>query len=250
MKIEKINDNQIRCTLTKEDLASRQLKLSELAYGSDKARELFRDMIKQASNELGFETDDIPLMVEAIPLPSESIILLITKVECPEELDTRFSKFSEGSLDDFSSAPNISIPQEAADSILGLFKKISEDAGVTSESTSADNPVTVQELPKQSAPLNITKVFSFRELDTILRLAHVLKDFYEADNVLYKNPKNGTYYLVVTKGAHTPEAFNKVCNILSEYGTVCSYSKASEAHFKEQYEVIVPSQALQVLGTI
>ena len=34
MKIEKINDNQIRCTLTRDDLAQRQLKLSELAYGS------------------------------------------------------------------------------------------------------------------------------------------------------------------------------------------------------------------------
>ena len=33
MKIEKINDNQIRCTLTRADLADRQLKLSELAYG-------------------------------------------------------------------------------------------------------------------------------------------------------------------------------------------------------------------------
>ena len=28
MKIEKINDRQIRCTLTKEDLASREIKLS------------------------------------------------------------------------------------------------------------------------------------------------------------------------------------------------------------------------------
>ena len=37
MKIEKINDNQIRCTLTRDDLAQRQLKLSELAYGSEKA---------------------------------------------------------------------------------------------------------------------------------------------------------------------------------------------------------------------
>ena len=32
MKIEKINDNQIRCTLTQADLADRELKLSELAY--------------------------------------------------------------------------------------------------------------------------------------------------------------------------------------------------------------------------
>lgn len=41
MKIEKVNDNQIRCTLTREDLDSRHLKLSELAYGTEKAKSLF-----------------------------------------------------------------------------------------------------------------------------------------------------------------------------------------------------------------
>ena len=29
MKIEKLNDNQIRCTLTRAELADRELKLSE-----------------------------------------------------------------------------------------------------------------------------------------------------------------------------------------------------------------------------
>ena len=59
-----------------------------------KARNLFREMIQQAAQEVGFEAEDIPLMVEAIPLSSESIMLIVTKVEDPEELDTRFSKFS------------------------------------------------------------------------------------------------------------------------------------------------------------
>ena len=54
MKLEKLNDNQIRCTLTKDDLADRQIKLSELAYGSEKAKSLFRDMMLQASAEFGF----------------------------------------------------------------------------------------------------------------------------------------------------------------------------------------------------
>ena len=94
MKIEKVNDNQIRCTLTREDLEDRHIKISELAYGSAKAKSLFKDMVEQANYEFGFETNDIPLMVEAIPLPSESIVLIITKVEYPDELDTRFSKFS------------------------------------------------------------------------------------------------------------------------------------------------------------
>ena len=94
MRIEKINENQIRCVLTGEDLASRQLQLSELAYGTDKAKALFRDMIQQAAYKFGFDAENIPLMIEAIPLSEGSIVLIVTKVENPEELDTRFSSFA------------------------------------------------------------------------------------------------------------------------------------------------------------
>ena len=41
MKIEKVNDHQIRCTLTKADLADRELKISELAYGTEKSKKPF-----------------------------------------------------------------------------------------------------------------------------------------------------------------------------------------------------------------
>ena len=37
MKIERINENQIRCTLTSFDLSVRNMNLGELAYGSEKA---------------------------------------------------------------------------------------------------------------------------------------------------------------------------------------------------------------------
>ena len=61
MKIERINENQIRCTLSREDLISRHIKLSELAYGSAKARELFRELMEQAAYQYGFEAEDIPM---------------------------------------------------------------------------------------------------------------------------------------------------------------------------------------------
>ena len=81
VKIERTSENQIRCTLNKHDLMERQLKISELAYGSDKAKELFRDIMEQANIDLGFDADDIPLMIEAIPTSRDSIILLINKVD-------------------------------------------------------------------------------------------------------------------------------------------------------------------------
>ena len=115
MKIEKVNENQIRCTLTREDLAERQIKLSELAYGTEKAKMLFRDMMQQAAYEFGFEADDIPLMIEAIPLSADTIILVITKVEYPEELDTRFSRFSDPDPEDlYEDAMSGSVQNAAA----------------------------------------------------------------------------------------------------------------------------------------
>ena len=49
MKIERINENQIRCTLSNFDLSVRNMNLGELAYGSEKARNLFREMIQRAA---------------------------------------------------------------------------------------------------------------------------------------------------------------------------------------------------------
>ena len=119
MKIEKINDNQIRCTLTREDLETHQINLRELAYGSEKAKKLFRDMMHQAQIQFGFEADNIPLMIEAIPVNTDSIILIITKVEDPEELDTRFSKFSP--YKDKGTAEPVQL--DGADSIIDIFRR-------------------------------------------------------------------------------------------------------------------------------
>ena len=80
MRIERINENSIRCTLTNFDLSVRNVNLSELTYGSEKARNLFREMMQRASHEVGFDAEDIPIMVEAIPMANDSIMLIIIAV--------------------------------------------------------------------------------------------------------------------------------------------------------------------------
>lgn len=245
MKIEKINDNQIRCTLTKEDLANRELKLSELAYGTDKAKSLFRDMMQQASYEFGFEANDIPLMIEAIPLSSESIILIITKVEDPEELDTRFAKFAPANPDDEAAGNSPIAPQlEGADDILGLFNKI-RDAKKKAAEKKADAP---QETTEQT--FNLTRLYKFHDLDSVIHVARVLQNHYNGKNSLYKNVSKKEYHLIVSKSEHTPEEFNKICNILSEYGTNSKFVHTMEAYYTEHMDCIVSSKALQKLSKI
>lgn len=253
MKIEKISENQIRCTLTKEDLAERQIKLSELAYGSEKVKSLFRDMMQQASYEFGFEAEDLPLMIEAIPLSADTIILIITKVEYPEELDTRFSKFSEPDpedLTDSSYSDKQAAAPERADDILDLFRRVQEQCKKQKKEEFTPLAETLRGENSPEIMVDISKLFVFSSLDQITRLAHVLKGFYNEKNGLYKNEATHKYYLVVTKGAQSPEDFNKVCNILSEYALQQTHTVAAEAFLKEHYHVILSENALQTLAEL
>lgn len=262
MKIEKVNENQIRCMLTREDLADRQIKLSELAYGSEKARLLFRDMIEQANDEFGFEVDDLPVMIEAIPLAGENIILQITKVEYPEELDTRFSKFSESTdMEENETDTNAGLfsDVQGADDILDLFEQMQEDleqqveekekhpenVGVKKEEPQTEKPVV-----KKENITHLTKMFEAENLEQLERLSQVLDGFYFAKNDIYKDESKNKFYLLVRKGDHSPEEFNKVCNIVSEYARYKKYTPATEAFLKEHKKTILQNDALQVLATI
>ena len=55
MKAERINQDQIRFTLSEIDLQQRNLKVSELAYGSEKTKALFADMMKTALDQFGMD---------------------------------------------------------------------------------------------------------------------------------------------------------------------------------------------------
>ena len=259
MKIEKVNDNQIRCTLTREDLAERQIKLSELAYGTEKAKLLFHDMMQQAAYEFGFEADDIPLMIEAIPLSQDTIILVITKVEYPEELDTRFSRFSDPDPEDVyeeAMAGGGAAPApEGADDIPGLFRRIQEERRKAADAQgSKDSFVSEENDKKKETPVNvlvdITKLFVFSDFSEITRLAHTLQGFYQGNNDLYKNEAAHKYYLLVSKSRQTPEGvqyFIRIWNAADVYaGSRRVHERALSGDFEKSCASDV-GRALKVL---
>jgi len=263
MKIEKISDNQIRCTLNKSDLIDRELKISELAYGTEKAKALFRDMIQQAFYEFGFEVDDIPLMIEAIPVSTECLILVITKVDDPDELDTRFSKFSSFNVHEDSDNAD-SDEDSYADEIINCFDQgdddLSDDIEENSKEDTVDDVDDVEDIdipevevsakPGVHIPTKLIKIYSFRSLQEVIELAYIMLGTYNGTNTLYKNPLNSIYYLVISISDHTPEEFNKICNIISEYGKVERSTYASSSYYDEHFEVIVKDHALQILSVM
>ncbi len=233
MKFERLDENKIRCTLTKAELAEKHINLTELAYGTDKAKALFKDLMDQARDELGFEVDDMPLMIEAIPVKPDSLMLIITKVSNPDEMNSRFSKFAGLN------------PNEIVENLMDGEQSAPE----TPEQT------TVEDAWKEEASdINVKDaayvVFAFDSIKDVISVAHIVTGYYKSDNSLYTNPHDNRLYLLMYRNHNTEDEMRRVGLKASEYGFYIKTIYSSREFFDEHFQLIIKDEALQRLAEI
>ena len=262
MRIERINENSICCTLTSFDLSVRNLNLRELAYGSEKAKKLFDEMMTKASNEVGFNADNTPIMIEAIPLSSDSIKLIISKVPDPEELDTRFSRFTQNPAakkdgDNWLNRLTAAL-LEGAEGLVGQLQKLNDEvkkpeAGAAKEVPAASESAsgTDQAGPADQAHRRSDdyRAFSFDDMDAAINACKAATAF-TGESMLYRNPFNGQYVLIVECADAGNENFSRACNVIAEYGRMLRTVQNTLSYYEEHYKPIVKSDAIHKLAQI
>ncbi|KZZ86443.1 MULTISPECIES: genetic competence negative regulator [Bacillaceae] len=78
MRLERLNYNKIKIFLTIDDLMDRGLTKEDLWKDSFKVHQLFKDMMNEASLELGFEAHG-SLAVEVFSLQAQGMVVIVTK---------------------------------------------------------------------------------------------------------------------------------------------------------------------------
>lgn len=214
MKIEKISDTQVKFILNQADLSERNIKISELAYGSEKMQDLFRDMLEQAMHECGFQPEsNVPLMIEAIPLSTQSIMIIVTKVNNSDEFDSK-----------------LNLMPQSKDERKFVKRPIIENVGIGS----MDNEISI---------------YSFNNLDSISGAALRLIDKYSGTNSLYK--MNQRYYLIVhNDDADDSIALSHIETVLCEYGQKHTTTVISKYYIIEHGEIIIKDNAIDVLASL
>lgn len=105
MKMERLNEKQIKFVFSRTDLLDKNINLDELAYGSDKAREFFRDIMQEAFDKFGFESENTPLMIEAMPSNEDKISIIVTKVADKDEKNNHLKDLIKTSKDKGNKKP-------------------------------------------------------------------------------------------------------------------------------------------------
>lgn len=263
MKIEKLSETQLRCTLNQYDLNSRELKISELAYGKEKAKEFFKELMQQASIEYGFDAENIPLMIEAIPISKDCIVLLVTKIEEPSELDDELSLLDDSTpnnLPDDDIFDDSSTPE-------GMFDMLKNANGNNVFDDDLNEPIQPN-MPKDYSLNNPCikqfndmfkngffnqspdyKVFSFADFDDISHASRIISNHYKGRNSAYKNNANGRYYLIlVDRNDSKLYDLSIVNSTLLDYGRKENCNETNIAYIDEHYTLLIKDNAINILS--
>lgn len=255
MKIEKINDNQIRFILTREDLEQRQINPAELAYGTDKARSLFQDMLREAASRYGFDVTNVPILVEAVPMSGDNLVLIVTKSENPEELDTRYATFAPSV--DSSGKDSDDRSGSTLDQLIESIRRSSSSAALSQESdadrkpTRNSNGQRREEYLKLREYILMHRLYVFDTMDSAIHAAVHVRGQFTGSSTLLQDPVSHRYYLFLTmKNMEEVSSMQSVLAAVSEYGTMEPASYAREQQLAEHYRTLISGNALQVLADL
>lgn len=212
MKIEKVSDSQLKFTLTQADLEEMKIKLEDLAAPGERTQKLFRDMIEKAVEQCDFPIENVPLMVEAVPASSESIMIIVTKISERKESAESFLQVNQGKA-------------------VRKYKRKGLETPFASKTISDENVL----------------IFSFDSLDDIIDLSSDLNKLYTGTNSIYKN--NGRYFLIIINDNPFDNIeVETIEDMLFEFGKKHVSNMLAEEYLVEHGEKIIDGNAIKVLS--
>ena len=84
MTFKRIDESTIRCIVTEEDMEENGLELDDFFTQSDKAQDFLREIVEQASEEVGYDSGQGMVSLQIVPLPNHALAITFSESESKE----------------------------------------------------------------------------------------------------------------------------------------------------------------------
>jgi adapter protein MecA 1/2 len=231
MKIERVDDKTVKCFLSNEEMEEYQIDYKDFIMRSDKAKDMVREIIEQAEEEVGYKPPQFAFDLQIMLLQDKGLVLTLSEKEPLEAKDPE---------------PLIEYLKEMKKTIDGLMKKNSQSSGQISNAQigngEGDNGKSDTEVHPDYA------MFSFDRLGNAMEYATALPKNLRVSSELYC--MDDTYYLYIKKGSAAYERYSKACIQAMEFGSLYSADEERYMHIKEHGECIIAEKALKKLRLV
>ncbi|HAH18352.1 MAG TPA: hypothetical protein DCL29_05020 [Eubacterium sp.] len=231
MKLEKLSENSIRCTIDRKEFETYKIKLGEIINGNGNAPKFFKEIIYKAHEQFGFEPNNFPLIIEATANIPDNIVFTITKVNTEEEMEKmkkivamNQKKFQNNLLN------NIHNVEDMDDLIQEIEDYKNNDA--TDEGDDFEESV----------------IFMFSNVDNLITSAKQVDGIYKGVSDLYEI--EGNYVLLLDAELEDAESYQYSCDIISEYADDTLFSDLTQSIILEHFEPVIEGDALTQLAKL
>lgn len=216
MKFKRINENVIRCVVSKEEMYDYGLEVSELVDNRDKAEDFLRRVMQEARYELNYKTNGGALSVQIALLPEGDIAMTIAEA-MPEQLEAQMNRLK---------------------SYLEDFQKVLEGKVL-------DNNDKVKEGKKIQSFVSVSEAFwvKCKSMDVCLNIANITDESNIKASSLYSY--KGAYYfrMEIKDTDHVGELFLSLC----EFGEDIFLEHQGAVLIYEHGKCIIDKDAIETL---
>lgn len=222
MKFERVDEKTVRCFISNEELEGFQINYKDFVMRSEKAREVVREIIEQATEEVGYKPPKFAFDMSIMMMPDQGLVLTFSENDPLEEKNG-------GKLMEYLKEMKKAL-QNAAES-RGLENVFPDEA----EQPAKDVPV---QQPDQG-------IFEFGSIRDVLGLAGAVPKNLRVHSELYRMGDH--YFLYLQKGKAAYRRYSKLCIQAMEFGRIYGADEQKYRFLKEHGECLISKKALKKL---
>ncbi len=227
MILKKLNENQIQCILTAEELQAEHVRFLDLVRGTPPARAMIDKVLRWAFLKFDYNLQGMPFRIEAMPVHQGKVLVRITRVSMEEAAagGAPAARQDEDEEDDLPVRPIAPKPVETP---------------ILYPGASAFEFDSHEPLPDE--PL----LWNFPSLADLMAAVEMLSPLPDLPSALYKDDRLGGYMLILWQfpAEFTADDANRFCELLSEYAFRYIPQPGFATHAAEHMTPIIEENAL------
>lgn len=227
MKFRKIDEKTVCCMLSEEDLTDNDITIEDFIHNRDKVQSFLEEIIETAREEVGFEASGPMLSIQIMAMYPDGV--MITFSEDPK---------------DMASAIKAGLAQ---------VKGELDDGGWIEAGTADAVPEQQQRIYKQEKSENkgkIITIFEFSDMNAVFDFVRNISVRSGLDSSLYKDKKNGKYYMLLVKVRMSEERYRTVISTAMEFADFSGITELQGAQIMEHCQCMIKEKAVNALKKI
>jgi len=222
MKFERVDEKTVRCFISNEELEDYQIDYKDFVLRSEKAREVVRDIITQASEEVGYKPPKFAFDMSIMMMPDQGLVLTFS--ESDPLMDKEGGRLME---------------------YLKEMKKAFEKPAGIQNGAGTEQKAQTEQGAEQQIRNPEQGIFEFDNLGDVMELASAVPTNLRVHSQLYR--MNDRYYLYVQKGSAAYQRYSKLCVQALEFSRIYGADEQKYLFLREHGECLIAEFALRKL---